>query len=416
MPLIGGAWWLLLFLAVPFPVLHGAAASQLPTDSALRTILENRVARTDGVGIVVGISDSDGTRRVVFAGSAGAGARPLGPGTIFEIGSITKVFTGTLLADMAARGEVSLTDPVQRHLPDRVRMPTRDEREITLHDLATHRSGLPRVPSNLNPAGRTDPYARYTVDQMYEFLSGYEFERDIGSRFEYSNLGVGLLGHALAMAAAQSYGDLVRERILEPLGMESTGVELSGELREWMAQGHNERGRPVPAWTWEGSPIAAAGALRSNVMDMLRFLDANLGEPTSALEVSMRAAHPVGPRSSVPGHAGAFATVQPSIGLNWLISGSDSPIVWHSGGTAGFRSFIAFDPDRRVGVVVLSNSGVSVDDIGFHLLDPATPLAPVVTGSFPGWGVTLLLIGFGAGVFVLEALARSPHIGIRHGG
>jgi CubicO group peptidase (beta-lactamase class C family) len=122
----------------------------------------------------------------------------------------------------------------------------------------------------------------------------------------------------------------------------------------------------------------------------------------------MRDAHKVRPYPRAPGGEGDAAAAGPSIGLNWLTFGSGSGIVWHNGGTGGFRSFMGFDATRRVGVVVLSNSGVSVDDIGFHLLDPAIPLAPVVTGWFPGWGTTLLLIGFGAGVVMLEALARTP--------
>jgi CubicO group peptidase (beta-lactamase class C family) len=295
---------------------------------------------------------------------------------------------------------VSLTDPVQRHLPDRVRMPTRGGREITLLDLATHRSGLPRLPSNLDPEDRTDPYASYTVDRMFDFLSGYELDREIGSRFEYSNLGVGLLGHALARAAGVDYATLVRERILTPLGMRSTGIDLTEEMRGWMARGHDDRGRPVTLW--ESGVLAGAGGLQSDILDMLRFLDANVGEPESELEVAMRDAHVARPAAGTTERAAA-QSASPLVGLNWLIvPAGDSTIVWHNGGTGGFRSFIAFDPGREAGVVVLTNSQLSVDDIGLHLLEPTIPLTAVTPGWWPGWGVALLVLAFVVGVIALE--------------
>ena len=388
-------------------LLSTSVGAQLPSDSAVRAILQSRLERFQGVGIVVGLLDADGTIRVVFAGSAGKDAPALGPESIFEIGSITKVFTGTLLADMARKGEVSLTEPVQRYLPDNVHMPKRGNREITLLDLATHRSGLPRLPTNFHPATRTNPYVDYTVERMYDFLSGYELERDIGAQFEYSNLGVGLLGHVLERVAGVSYETLVRERILQPLGMNDTGTELTEEMPRRMTQGHDARGAPVPNWGWTNSSLAGAGALRSNVVDMLRFLDANLGTPTSELEVAMRDAQRARPALAVTGNEQAEAAAQPSIGLAWVIGSSPGKLIMHDGGTGGFRSFIGFDPLRGVGVVVLSNSATSVIDIGLHLLDPTIPLSGSAGGWRPGWTVTLLLVGAGLGVLVLEFSARN---------
>jgi CubicO group peptidase (beta-lactamase class C family) len=367
-----------------------AAAMQFQADQEVRSILDDRIAAGRGVGIVVGLLEADGRTRVVFAGSAGEGARPLGPQTVFEIGSITKVFTGTLLADMVERGEVSLSDPVANYLPRGVRVPSRGGREITLLDLATHRSGLPRLPANMPRADPANPYADYTGQHLYAFLSALELEREIGSTFEYSNLGVGLLGDALARGAGGSYEAVIRQRILDPLGMDKTGIELKGEILTWMAQGHNARNNPVPLWT--ASALAAAGALRSDVLDMLRFLDANLGEPGSDLEEAMRVAHR--PRAGTAPDADSEG---PSIGLNWLIQPSGgTSILWHNGGTGGFRSFIGLDPDRGVGVVVLANSGHSVDDIGVHLLDPAFPLMQI-----RGPPSTAILVGVAAGFVLL---------------
>ena len=200
---------------------------------------------------------------------------------------------------------------------------------------------------------------------MYSFLSGHELRRDIGAEYEYSNLGVGLLGHVLARVGGGSYEDVVRERILEPLGMSMTGITLDGDMRDWMAKGHNQQGNVVPLW--DVPTLAGAGALRSNVGDMLTFLTANIGPAESRLERSMRVSHEV--RKNM--------NPQMSIGLNWHVrSVGEEKIVWHNGGTAGFRTFIGFDPDKGVGAVVLTNSGHGADDIGFHLINPEVPLAP----------------------------------------
>lgn len=354
-----------------------AAAQHFPPAEALTELIRSRVEQGRGVGIVLGVMEADGSVRVVSYGEAGTNARPLGGRTVFEIGSITKAFTGILLADMVARGEVSLSDPVSDYLPDGVTVPSRG-REITLLDLAAHRSGLPRLPGNMSPADTANPYADYTVGQMYEFLSGHELRRDVGSEYEYSNLGAGLLGHVLTRAAGASYEDLVRERILEPLGMNMTGITLDGEMLQWMAVGHDQHRNGVPLWDLPA--LEGAGALRSSVFDMLAFLDANIGPPASQLERSMRVSH------EVRGNAGPGM----SIGLGWhILSIGEQRIVWHNGGTAGFRTFIAFDADTRVGVVVLTNSAHGADDIGFHLLNPALPLAPAPAPPHERYEITI---------------------------
>ena len=198
---------------------------------------------------MVGVLDADDSKRIFAAGDAGPGARPLGAQSVFEIGSITKVFTGILLANMAAKGEVSLDDPIAKYLPeDEVTMPTRGGREITLIDITTHRSGLPTMPDNLKPANPANPYADYTVGQMYDFLSHYQLQRDIGAEAEYSNLAMGLLGHVLARVSGSSYEELVRERILDPLGMHHTGITLSNDMQHWLVKGHDGEGNVVSNW------------------------------------------------------------------------------------------------------------------------------------------------------------------------
>lgn len=374
-PAVG--WWRAPSLLVVVLVLALSAlplsAQHFPSDGEIQSMLDARVEAGGAVGIALGLLEPDGSVRTFSSGSAGAGRPTLGPTTLFEIGSISKVFTGTLLADMARRGEVDIEDPVQTYLPDGVTMPVRAGREIRLVDLATHRSALPRLPGNMAPADPSNPYADYTTEMMYAFLSGYELPRDIGAEAEYSNLGVGLLGHVLALRLGMTWEEAVRERILDPLGMDGTGVRLTPEMEARMAAGHDPAAEPVPLW--DVGVLAGAGALRSDVEDMLRFLEANVGAPSTELERAMRDAHQ--PREPMGGSA--------EIGLNWITRTTDGRrIVWHNGGTAGFRTFAGFDPDSEAAVVVLTNSGIGADDLGFHLLDPEIPLAPPQLPGYAG--------------------------------
>ena len=355
-------------VAVPASGRRPPGAAIAP-DSEIREMLVQRIdIQRQGVGIVVGIVEPAGRRVVAYGRLDTEDPRPLNGDTVFEIGSVTKVFTSLLLADAVQRGDVTLADPVQKYLPESAKMPTRGGREITLQDLATHTSGLPRLPSNMSPKDPANPYADYTVGQLYDFLSGYTLTRDIGAQYEYSNLGGGLLGHVLGRRAGTDYESLLRSRILVPLGMSSTAIALTPALRPRLAVGHNQNLDAVA--NWDGGALAGAGAVRSTVNDMLTFVAANLGyvqSPLAPAMADMRATRR--PTGALP---------QTDVALGWHITTrGDLEIVWHNGGTGGYRSFVGFNPRARAGVVVLSNTStrVGVDDIGMHLLDPTVPLA-----------------------------------------
>ncbi|MGA2965031.1 MAG: serine hydrolase domain-containing protein [Terriglobales bacterium] len=334
---------------------------QVPSDSEIRDILIERIDKQrQSVGIVLGVIDSTGRRTVSYGRLAKEDEHLPDGNAVFEIGSATKVFTALLLADMVERGEVLLIDPVAKHLPPDIRTPERGGRQITLQDLATHTSGLPRLPSNLKPKDRSNPYADYSVEQLYEFLSSYILTRDIGSQYEYSNLGGGLLGHVLAQRAAMDYEALVRERICDPLHMDSTRITLSPEMKSRLAMGYNSALEAVPMW--DLPTLAGAGALRSTADDLLTFLAANLGHTESPLASTMARMLEIRRPTGVPGL---------EIVLGWHVLTRDGrEIVWHNGGTGGFRSFIGYDRKSRVGVVALSNAGTvaGVDDIGMRML------------------------------------------------
>jgi D-alanyl-D-alanine-carboxypeptidase/D-alanyl-D-alanine-endopeptidase len=339
-----------------------------PPDSVVRGILRERVGAGQAEGLVVGLLEADGTRRIVAYGrSDGPGHRPLDGATVFEIGSVTKVFTCSLLAEMAGRGEVRLDQPVAELLPRTVRVPARGDTVITLLDLATQHSGLPRLPTNLAPANPANPYADYTVERLYGFLSGYTLPRAPGARYEYSNLGMGLLGHALALRAGKPYEALLTERVLAPLGMSDTRVTLTPDQKSRLAAGHDGAGVEVPSW--DLPTLAGAGALRSSANDMLRFLAAQVDSDTTALSRALIATH----------RARRKLGTNVMIGLAWhRLSAFGAEIVMHNGGTGGYRSFAGFDPAMHVGVVVLANTAGDYDDIGLHLLNHQFALKEVV--------------------------------------
>lgn len=340
-----------------------AQGQAVPSDAEVRAILKERVDSARAPGIVVGILEN-GRRRYISFGSAGAGRAPIDEHTLFEIGSISKTFTGLLLADAVIRGEVRLDQPVSQLFPTGTTIPTRDGKVITLEHLSTHRSGLPRLPTNLAPANRADPYANYDVQRLTAFLAACVLSRAPGDSAEYSNLGAGLLGQALALrASSPSWGALVERRITTPLGMRETFVDVPAALVSRMATGHDERIVPVSGWHFDA--LAGAGALRSTGADMLRYLAAELDSASGPLVNAVVLGRT--PRADFsPGTR---------IALGWMVSGPPShPVWWHDGATGGFRSFAAFDPARHVAIIVLANSANAIDDIGRHLMNPQAPL------------------------------------------
>jgi CubicO group peptidase (beta-lactamase class C family) len=344
-----------------------SASATLPPDAEVLATIKQRVDDKRSAGIVVGLLDAAGTTRVVAYGDPGPGQPPLDGDTVFEIGSISKVFTATALASLVLDGTVSLDDPVQKFLPARVTMPARNGKAITLGHLSSQNSGLPRMPSNFAPKDQNNPYADYTVDQMYAFLSGYQLPRDPGEQFEYSNLGVGLLGHVLSLVTRTPYEQLERERIWAPLGMTHTAITFTPWMTQHLALGHDAQGRVVA--NWDLPTLAGAGAIRSTTKDMLLFAAANLHPERG----------PLGPAVALAQRERASAgNPNTGIGLNWIIrKAATAPIVWHNGGTAGYRTFLGLVPSKHMAVVVLTNSGgAGADDIGFHFLDSTIPLVP----------------------------------------
>lgn len=287
--------------------------------------------------------------------------------TLFEIGSITKAFTGVLLAEAVRRGEVDLDAPAEMFLPPDIPLPKVGAVPITLGHLATHRSGLPAVPLQiaLLPKDRSNPYAGFDRKQLHEYLTAVKPTDEPGEKYRYSNLGAGLAGHAAVHAAkAESYDALVRDRVCRPLGMRDTAEAPTGAQRARLARGHDKDGEPVPGW--DMACMEGCGALKSTADDLLRFAAANLGDTKTDLLPTLRLSHE--PRAK--GHGD-----KEEVGLFWhrreLAGGR--VCVWHNGGTGGFRSMLALVPATKTAVVALCSTYQSVDGLAMDVLRELQP-------------------------------------------
>lgn len=323
-----------------------------PSADAINAALARRVDECDlSPGMVLGLVDG-GERKFFSRGSASQPGEPVTERTVFEIGSVTKLFTALLLADMARRGEVALDAPVAELLPTGTRVPGRDQVPITLAHLATHTSGLPRLPDDI-VVGSSDPYADYTPDRLYAFLERHELSRTPGESFEYSNIGAGLLGHALGLLAGRGYEQLLKERILDPLAMTDTTVHWRPGTSALRAVGHNDRSEPVPYWTFD--VLAGAGAILSTAGDLARFVAALIAEsgPLTLAMATLLALRTEGGLGLGEPHADGVLGLQ------------------HEGQTRGFHSYLRCIPRWRRGAVVLANSSSGpVVDLGIHCCDP----------------------------------------------
>lgn len=352
------------FLAAQAAVTESAPApatapSSRPADAA--AVLERLAAPLATAGrspcLVAGVV-RDGHRTIRGFGRvrAGADAAPDGR-TVFEIGSITKTFTALLLADMVERGEVRLEQTLQSLLPAELRVPERNGKAITLAQLATHTSALPRLPWNLAPRTMRNPYAEYDAPKLQELFAILELGRDPGARYEYSNLGYGLLGHALVLhAKAADYEALLRKRVLDPLGLADTRITLAPEQAARLAPGHDEKGNVVANWTF--GLIAGAGALRGTVADLLDYGEQAGGLRESPLAAAFRRCTKV-----------TFQQRELRVGLGWHLARIGGvEVVWHNGGTGGYRSHLAIAPERGLVVAVLSASVHQVDELAQQIL------------------------------------------------
>ena len=333
----------------------------------------DRNFRDTNAGMVIGLIDEHGTR-VFSRGKLDSGTDASIDGdTIFEMASVTKVFTSLLLVDAVHRGEMNLRDPVAKYMPENVKIPSYRGKEITLLNLAVQDSGLPwNTPKQEEvlqfKSGKPDLEAfkkeasKFTVDDLHELLSTYELTQEPGEKFQYSNVGMALLGNAIERATGRDYESLVVERICRPLGMHDSLISLAEEQRSRLAHGHMPDGAKADFWSFQA--MKPAGALLTTANDMLKFLSANLGLTETDLTPLMK-------QTQVNRHSGSKQFGRTA--MPWFDNGVYNPpgtdLLGHSGGGAGTVAFIAFDAKNRRGVVVLTNQmEVNANPVGWTLI------------------------------------------------
>jgi CubicO group peptidase (beta-lactamase class C family) len=265
---------------------------------------------------------------------------------------------------MVLRGEVAADDPAAKFLPASIKMPDFEGAPITLLDLATYTSGLPRMPSNFAPKDWGNPYIDYTAERLYDYLSNHKLGFKPGKHFEYSNLGFGLLGHILELRAGKSYEELVVSRICAPLGMDDTRITLTDSMQQRLAQGHSAGLAPVPNWDYLA--LAGAGAFRSTANDLLKFLQMCLDPPDTPMAAALKMTlSERRPRAD-----------QRDVALGWFVSSQfGDELIWKSGGTGGYAIFIGYSTKTGRNCILLSNAADYDLNIalGSHLVNAAYP-------------------------------------------
>lgn len=284
--------------------------------------------------------------------------------SLFEIGSISKAFTGVLLADLVRRGEVKLDDPVSKWSRPGAKLPTFEGRELTLKDLVTHTASIPRLPPGFTPTVPDNPYSTFTVDDLYAALARTTITRRIGSASEYSNFGFAWLSEMLSRAGGKPFEVLMKERVFDPLGMTNSFITVPADRLARRAKGHGAGYREVPFWDVHPQ-LAGVGMIKSSLGDMLKFAEALVGRRDTPLKESLALSltilhEPLGKQAL------AYA---------WhVMEREGGRLFMHNGGTGGFRSALVFNPVKRTAAVVLVDSTVDMDDLALHLVDPGMPL------------------------------------------
>lgn len=367
--------------------LPGVAAAQ--GEAGLAGLLSARLA-VQGVGY--SLAEVQGsTVRVHHAGQAWRQpAEPIDDHSLYEIGSITKTFTALLLADAVARKELALNDSVESVLPDKPTLRDAAGEPLRWIDLATHRSGLPRLATNMQPRDPADPYADYGAEHLSLFLRGWKPTRRRGEAFGYSNLGFGLLGQALAWRAGKSYDALLTERVLQPLALD--GLVRQPAAGQRRVTGHDVQGRPVADWHFT-DVHAGAGALLGTAASLARYAQSALGVFDHPLKEAFALC--------LRRHADGGAPINP-IGLAWMLAPLNGRTVFtHDGGTFGCSSSLWLDPQRNRAALVLANASVKVADLALHVLDRSVPADDLAATRQAAMAVAAAELAPLAGVYAL---------------
>lgn len=323
-------------------------------DSLARPYIQQKNAKALAVAVI----HNNKVKKFFYGETDSASGKTPDEHSIFEIGSITKTFTATLLADLVEKGIVNLEDSIARFLPDSVAS-NPALKKITFRSIANHTSGLPRLPGNLASVkgfDKNDPYAHYGRNALFSFLKNFKTSREPEEEYEYSNVGYGLLGELIAIITKKSYEQYLKEAVLIPLHMNSTFI-VADPKNENTLQVYNKDGQEVIHWNFNA--LAGTGTLKSTTDDMLRYAIVQLRRPENPLEQTMAL-------TKLFTH---FVPPNTDIGLAWQMNMiEDVTCYWHNGETAGSSSFIGLIPDMNSAVILLSNSSIPVDEVARKMI------------------------------------------------
>jgi CubicO group peptidase (beta-lactamase class C family) len=327
------------------------------TDKIVDSIARRYIQKSSTVGLSIGIIKGGVTSTYNY-GETKKGSKQLPTiNTLYEVGSISKTFTAALLAWFVNEGKVNLSDPITKYLPDSVAA-NPALKGITLLNLSNHTSGLIGIPANFEaqkPYQESNPYKSYTRDLLFAYLKTCTLRSEPGKKYAYSNLGVGLLGIILERVSGKPYEQLLTEIICKPLGLKSTVQHVSPLLSARFAPVYDENAVQTPAWDFDA--LAACGSIRSDITDLLLYTKANMIPANSKLSKAFELTHQI------------TLQTEPQVGLGWHIIKADGiSYYFHNGGTGGSRSFLAYNAEKRLAVILLSNADVSTDGVGVEIL------------------------------------------------
>jgi len=326
-------------------------------DKKIDTVARTYIQKANTVGVIIGVLNNGQINTYRYGETIKHSGKLPDADNFFEIGSITKTFTATLLAYYVNEGKIKLSDPITKFLPDSVKA-NPELQSITLLNLCNHTSGLARIPDNLisHAADALNPYKDYTKELLYTYLKTCKLESKPGEKYAYSNLAVGLLGSILENVSGELFSQMVRDIICKPLGMFSTDQYLNPLLMPRSVQVYNANGQPTEAWDFD--VLAPCGALKSTLNDMMLYAKANLHPGADELSKAIELTHKITFNKDV------------KIGLAWHVIKVDGvEYYFHNGGTNGSSSFLAFNPEKNIAVVVLSNAAESTDALGTGIFE-----------------------------------------------
>jgi CubicO group peptidase (beta-lactamase class C family) len=323
-----------------------------PLDKEVDSASQPYISMLHTTGLSIGILVNGKTFFYGYGETAKGNGQLPNEHNMYEIGSISKTFTATLLADAVEKGKVKLDDPASKYFPDSIPDLEYQGLPVTLKSLSNHSSGIPRMPSNFHPSDNNNPYKDYSDQDLYRFYKTFKLDRKPGAEYEYSNLAAATLGVILEKVYKKTYQDLIVEIICDPLGMNETREFIRKNDSIRFVKGYNEEGNYNSQWDFEA--MAPAGSIRSTASDMLIYANAQLGKGPAALEKAIQLTHE---------KTFSNGAVNTALAWHYIKPGKDE-VIFHNGGTGGFRTYLAVNLEKKFAVVVLSNTAISVDEMG----------------------------------------------------